>query len=244
MSEMGAEDQMIKAIFFDLYGTLINIRTDEQDPWVYAILSRYLQYHLVQVGAEELKEVYFREIEQQFRKSREVYPEVDVYKIFSIIMNKYGNRWYPKSVIVDTVMLFRSLTIRQFGLFPHLFEILTEVEAQYKIAIISDAQWVFAKPEVEMLGLDRFFQHKILSSHYGYKKPDTRLFQEAMKKLRVKPEESLYIGDNLRKDLVGAKKAGMRFIYFGQEIQEYNGFKPDGFFSDYSELKRVISEIA
>jgi putative hydrolase of the HAD superfamily len=241
---MGAEDQMIKAIFFDLYGTLINIRTDEQDPWVYAILSRYLQYHLVQVGAEELKEVYFREIEQQFRKSREVYPEVDVYKIFSIIMNKYGNRWYPKSVIVDTVMLFRSLTIRQFGLFPHLFEILTEVEAQYKIAIISDAQWVFAKPEVEMLGLDRFFQHKILSSHYGYKKPDTRLFQEAMKKLRVKPEESLYIGDNLRKDLVGAKKAGMRFIYFGQEIQEYNGFKPDGFFSDYSELKRVISEIA
>jgi len=232
---------VIKAIFFDLYGTLIDIRTDEQDPWVYAILSRYLQYHLVQVRAEELKEVYFGEIEQQFRKSREVYPEVDVYKIFSIIMNKYGNRWYPKNVIVDSAMLFRSLTIRQFGLFPHLFEILTEVEAQYKIAIISDAQWVFAEPEVEILGLDRFFQHKILSSHYGYKKPDVRLFQTAMKKLRVKPDESLYIGDNLRKDLVGAKKAGMRFIYFGQEIQEYNGFKPDGVFSDYSELERVIS---
>ena len=234
---------MIKAIFFDLYGTLIDIRTDEQDPWVYAILSRYLQYHLVQVGAEELKEVYFGEIEQQFRKSREVYPEVDVYKIFSIIMNKYGNGWYPKSVIVDTVMLFRSLTIRQFGLFPHLFETLIQLEGEYKIAIISDAQWVFAEPEMEMLSLDRFFQHKVLSSHYGYKKPDVRLFQTAMKKLRVKPEESLYIGDNLRKDLVGAKKTGMRFIYFGQEIQEYNGFKPDGVFSDYSELGRVIASL-
>jgi FMN phosphatase YigB (HAD superfamily) len=68
-----------------------------------------------------------------------------------------------------------------------------------------------------------------------------KIIMGAMKKLRVKPDESLYIGDNLRKDLVGAKKAGMRFIYFGQEIQEYNGFKPDGFFSDYSELERVIS---
>ena len=234
---------MIKAIFFDLYGTLIDIRTDEQDPWVYAILSRYLQYHLVQIGAEELKEVYFGEIEQQFRKSREVYPEVDVYKIFSIIMNKFGNRWYPKSVIVDTAILFRSLAMRRFGLFPYLFETLLQLEKQSEIAIISDAQWVFAEPEVEILGLDRFFQLKILSSHYGYKKPDVRLFQTAMKKLRVKPQEALYIGDNLRKDLVGAKRADMRFIYFGQEIQEYNGFKPDGVFSDYSELGKVISEI-
>jgi putative hydrolase of the HAD superfamily len=234
---------VIKAIFFDLYGTLIDIRTDEQDPWVYAILSRYLQYHLVQVGAEELKEVYFGEIEQQFRKSREVYPEVDVYKILSIIMNKYGNRWYPKSVIGDTAMLFRSLAMRRFGLFPYLFETLTQLEKQSEIAIISDAQWVFAEPEIEILGLDRFFQHKILSSHFGFKKPDVRLFQTAMKKLRVKPEESLYIGDNLRKDLIGAKKSGMQFIFFGQEIQEYNGFKPDGVFSDYSELKRVVAEI-
>ena len=234
---------MIKAIFFDLYGTLIDIRTDEQDPWVYATLARYFQYHSVKIGAEELKRAYFEEIERYLRQSKEVYPEVDVYKIFHAIMHRYGNRWYPKNVIVDSAMLFRSLTIRQFGLFPHLFEILTEVEAQYKIAIISDAQWVFAEPEVEILGLDRFFQHKILSSHYGYKKPDVRLFQTAMKKLRLNPEESLYIGDNLRKDLVGAKKAGMRFIYFGQEIQEYNGFKPDGVFSDYSELGRVIAEI-
>lgn len=234
---------MIKAVFFDLYGTLIDIRTDEQDPWVYAILSRYLQYHSVQVGAEELKEVYFGEIEQQFRKSREVYPEVDVYKIFSIIMNEYGNRWYPKSVIVDTAILFRSLAMRRFGLFPYLFETLSHLKKQSEIAIISDAQWVFAEPEVEILGLDRFFQHKILSSYYGYKKPDVRLFQTAMKKLRVKPDESLYIGDNLRKDLVGAKKAGMQFILFGQELKECNALKPDGVFSDYSELEKVISSL-
>ncbi len=234
---------MTKAIFFDLYGTLIDIKTDEQDPWVYAALSRYFQYHSVKIGEEELKEVYFGEIEQQFRKSRETFPEVDVYKVFSKIMHKYGKGWYPKSVILDSAMLFRSLTMRQFSLFPNIIKILLKIQKQYKIAIISDAQWVFAEPEVEILGLERFFQQRILSSHYGYKKPDVRLFQAAMKKFRVTPEESIYIGDNLRKDLVGAKKARMRFILFRQEFQEYNGFKPDWVFSDFSELERVIAEI-
>lgn len=233
---------MIKAIFFDLYGTLIDIRTDEQDPWVYATLSRYFQYHSVKIGAEELKRAYFEEIERYLRQSKEVYPEVDVYKIFHAVMHRYGNRRYPKNIVKDTAMLFRSLTMRQFNLVPHLFETLIQLEGQYKIAIISDAQWVFTEPEMEMLGLDRFFQQRILSSHYGYKKPDMRLFQAAMKKLRVKPRESLYIGDNLRKDLTGCKKAGMRFIYFGQELKEYNALKPDGVFSDYSELERVIAD--
>jgi putative hydrolase of the HAD superfamily len=96
---------------------------------------------------------------------------------------------------------------------------------------------------MEMLGLDRFFNLRILSSRFGFKKPDVRLFTTAMGKFGVMPEESLYIGDNLQKDLLGAKRAGMRFIFFGQEFQQYNDLKPDGGFRDYSELERVISEI-
>jgi putative hydrolase of the HAD superfamily len=243
MSEMGAETQVKKTIFFDLYGTLIDITTDEHDPFIYSVLSRYLSYHSVKIGPEELKGVYFEEIEQHLRQSKELHPEVDVYKIFHTIMHRYGNKRYSQGIVIDTAVLFRSLTIRQFGLFPSLFETLTHIRKKYRIAIISDAQWVFAEPEMEMLGLDRFFTLRILSSRYGYKKPDVRLFQEAMKKFRVKPEESLYIGDNLQKDLVGAKKAGMRFIFFGQEFRECNALKPDGIFSNYAELGGVISEM-
>ena len=39
---------MKKAVVFDLYGTLIDIRTDEDDPWVYQTLSRFLSYHCYQ----------------------------------------------------------------------------------------------------------------------------------------------------------------------------------------------------
>jgi putative hydrolase of the HAD superfamily len=234
---------MISAIFFDLYGTLIDIRTDEHDPWVYSLLSQYLSYHSVKMSPEELKEAYFNEIERHFEHSEEEYPEVNVSEIFQEIMLKNGNTKYAKAVFLDMALLFRSLTMRQFGLFPSVTDTLTHLDASYRMAIISDAQRIFAGPEIEKLGLDRFFKHRIFSSRFGFKKPDVRLFEFAMKKLRVKPEESIYIGDNPQRDLIGAKRAGMRCILFRSEYLEYGDLIPDGCFFDYSVLEDILNAI-
>lgn len=234
---------MKKAVFFDIYSTMIDIRTDEYDPYVYSVLSRYLSYHSVKISPEVLKTFYFEMISQQMKQSAEVYPEVDVYNVFHAVMHKFGNRKYPKKVIEDISMLFRSLTIRHFGVFPGLYDVLAPICERYKTAIVSDAQWVFTEAEISILGLDRFFKTKVLSSRFGFKKPDLRLFEIAMERLKVTPEESVYIGDNPRKDMIGAKRAGMKFILFRPTSLEFGGFKPDGLFYDYSELEKVIGEL-
>lgn len=240
---MGAETQMKKALFFDLYGTLIDIKTDEHDPLIYSVLSQYLSYHAVKIAPDELENAYFEAIKWHFQQSKEEHPEVDVYEIFHDIMREYGDTRISKATVTDTALLFRSLARKHFVLFPSLIETLTRLKEHYRMAIISDAQWVFAEPEIKMLGLDKFFKPKILSSRFGFKKPDVRLFNRAMRRLRVKPEDSVYIGDNPQKDLLGSKRAGMRFILFSLDSKRYNNNQPDGFFKDYSELERVISEI-
>ena len=234
---------MKKGIFFDLYGTLIDILTDEYDPWVYSTLSRYLSYRDIKIAPKELKKTYFEDIQSQLKQSNESYPEVDVYKIFSNMMHRYGNKTYSKSAIVDTAVLFRSLTMRRFEVFQGVYEVLTSLAEKYELALISDAQWVFTEPEMAMLGLTQFFKFRILSSRFGFKKPDVRLFDMAMKKLMIKPEESVYIGDNPPKDLMGAKKAGMKFILFRSEYKSNNDFQPDGQFNDYSELLKIVEEM-
>src|SRR4030042_5014153 len=235
--------EMISAIFFYLYGTLIDIRTDEHDPWVYSFLSQYLSYHSVKVSPEELKEAYFNEIRRHFEQSEEEYPEVNVSEIFHEIMLKNGNTKYAKAVFRDTALLFRSLTMRHFCLFPSVTDTLTRLAEGYQMAIISDAQWIFAGPEIEMLGLDRFFKHRIFSSRLGFKKPDVRLFELAMKKLGVKPEESIYICDNPQRALVGAKRAGMKCILFRSECLEYSDLIAEGCFFDYSVLENILNAI-
>jgi len=234
---------MKKGIFFDLYGTLIDILTDENDPWVYATLSRYLLYRGIKIVPKELKRTYFEDIQFQLKQSDEAYPEVDVYKIFSNMMHRYGNKTYSKSAIVDTAVLFRSLTMRRFEVFQGVYEVLASLVEKYELALISDAQWVFTEPEMAMLGLTPFFKFRFLSSRFGFKKPDVRLFDIAMKKLMIKPEESVYIGDNPPKDLMGAKKAGMKFILFRSEYKPNNDFQPDRHFNDYSELLKIIEEM-
>ena len=234
---------MKKAIFFDLYGTLIDILTDEYDPWVYSTLSRYLSYRDIKISPKELKKTYFEDIQSQLKQSNEACPEVDVYKIFSNMIHRYGNKTYPKSAIVNTAVLFRSLTMRRFEVFQGVYEVLSSLLEKYELALISDAQWVFTEPEMAMLGLTKSFKFRILSSRFGFKKPDVRLFDMAMKKLAIKPEESVYIGDNPQKDLVGAKKAGMTFILFRSEYKPDNDFQPDKHFNDYSELLKILEEM-
>ena len=234
---------MKKGIFFDLYGTLIDILTDENDPWVYSTLSRYLSYRDVKIPPKELKKTYFEDIQSQLKQSNETRPEVDVYKIFSNMMHRYGNKTYSKSAIVDTAVLFRSLTMRRFEVFQGVYEVLESLLEKYKLSLISDAQWVFTEPEMAMLGLTPYFKFRILSSRFGFKKPDVRLFDMAMKKLMINPEESVYIGDNPPKDLIGAKKAGVKFILFRSAYKPNNDFQPDRQFNDYSELLKIVEEI-
>jgi putative hydrolase of the HAD superfamily len=234
---------MKKGIFFDLYGTLIDILTDEYDPWAYSTLSRYLSYRDIKITPKELKKTYFEDIQSQLKQSNESYPEVDVYKIFSNMMHRYGNKKYSKSAIGNTAVLFRSLTMRRFEVFQGVYEVLMSLAEKYELALISDAQWVFTEPEMAMLGLTQFFKVRILSSRFGFKKPDVRLFDIAMKKLMIKSEESVYIGDNPPKDLIGAKKAGMKFILFRSEYKPNNDFQPDRQFNDYSELLKIVEEM-
>ncbi|MBZ0155250.1 MAG: HAD family hydrolase [Alphaproteobacteria bacterium] len=234
---------MKKALFFDLYGTLIDVKTDESDPRVYETLARYLAYHSVALSGEELKKAYGEGVEEKLRGSGEAFPDIDVYELFSSILHRFGTTAYPECVVRDTARLFRSLTVRHFGLFEGVHEVLTRLAEKYAVALVSDAQWTFTEPEIAMLGLDRHFSLTVLSSRFGFRKPDTRLFAFAMERLGVSPGGSVYIGDNPARDLVGAKRAGMACVLFRSDCTSFNGFVPDGRFRYYNELEEVLRRI-
>jgi putative hydrolase of the HAD superfamily len=242
------------AIFFDLYGTLIDIRTDEDDPRVYAALSQYLAYLNVWIPSEELQQQYRSRVRAFLDRSAERYPEADVYQVFRGLIEAYsrdgrgpgaGRLPDGRPADLDNLALaisvcFRSLTRRSFAVFPQAVQSLERLQTTYRLGLISNAQWVFTDPELEMAGLTRFFPVRILSSRMGVMKPDARIFTEAMRALGATPQQSIYIGDNPERDLLGARNAGMRCILFGAEGSEYYGLRPDAYFSSYADLVAVI----
>lgn len=62
------------------------------------------------------------------------------------------------------------------------------------------------------LGLQPYLDYYVTSLEVGYDKPQPEIFQAALQKARVKPEESIYVGDQYELDIVGARGVGMKAV--------------------------------
>lgn len=233
-----------RAVFFDLYGTLIDIRTDEDDPGVYDTLSQFLAYRRVGIPPADLAREYRDRVRAHLARSGERFPEVDVSAVFREIVEEHRR---PQSDggpdPADAARLFRALSRRRFAPFPGVHEVLARLRSKHRLGLISDAQWVFTEPELEMAQLDGFFSVVVLSSWIGVKKPDARPFAVAMRALGATPEGSVYIGDNPSRDLVGARNAGMRCVIFRGRDLVYPMGAPDACFDNYVELEPILDRL-
>ncbi|MBE0481618.1 MAG: HAD family hydrolase [Dehalococcoidia bacterium] len=201
----------VGAVIFDCYGTLIDVRTDESKPEIYRFLSAYLQYYGISIDEESLKSGLQRERERFLKNRDELCPDVDLEVVFGNILRKEGR--FDRFLTESCCRLFRLLSRERLQLFPDVVHVLREMKAHgYPLAMVSDAQKVFTPEECRMLGLHRFFEHVVLSTQYGFRKPDPRLHLIACSLLRVEPGYAVYIGDDAQRDVRGAKEAGLATI--------------------------------
>jgi len=198
----------LKVILFDIYGTLVDIKTNEHRDDIFDDLSRFLEYRRVFVSGQALKELYFDQINQQLAASRERYPEIDVLHAFSHVLRECGGT-NDRHLTVIVSQLYRSLSRERLRLYEDTFWTLNEFRKRYRLGIISDAQSLFCKPELRALRLENFFESIVISSNYGFRKPDPRLFHIALSIMDVEASEAAYIGNNYHTDLLGARAASL-----------------------------------
>ena len=175
---------------------------------IFDSLSCFLEYRRVCISGKEIKELYLAQINQQFARSREKFPEVDVARAFGRVLREHGGTT-DRYLNMIVTQLYRSLCRQHFRLYPDTFWTLNEFRKRYRLGIISDAQRLFCKPELRTLRIEDFFDAMVISSDYGFRKPDPRLFLIALAALNVQPDEAAYIGNRYDTDLVGAREAGI-----------------------------------
>ena len=79
---------IIKAILFDINGTLIDINTDETNEEIFRTISHILTYQGIFMHRREVRDEYYQIMDVQRKTSQENYPEFNVVELFREFLNR------------------------------------------------------------------------------------------------------------------------------------------------------------
>ena len=235
---------MYKNYVFDVYGTLVDIHTNEYEMATWQKLADTLRFYGVNYSAQELEETYFASCDLQIQqgKANFQYPEVDVVEIFCQIFANKGKK-AGKSLATHLAQEFRAFSTQYIRLYDGVAETLTKLKkAGKKLYVLSNAQSCFTKTELGRLGLRKYFSGIIYSSDYKCAKPDAKLFETLVKKYNLDKKETIYIGNDGFTDVVGARNAKIDCLWIktnltGNEVPTVPPkYTVDGDFREISKL--------
>ena len=110
------------------------------------------------------------------------------------------------------------------------------------MAVVSDAPRLPVWLRICGLGLQHYFDAVVTFDDSGVKKPDPKPFLTALDRLKLKPDEAVMIGDWAERDMVGAKKVGLKTVFarYG-DLQNAQNVEADYEIDDIQELLGIVS---
>ena len=212
---------MPDTVFFDLYGTLVDIWTDESKPSLWRRTAEFFSLCGAPCTARELQARYLALCAEETDALAAARPElgaegveIELRKVFRRLFEEKGLNVSDER-ISDTAMLFRTLSFRRAPrLMPGARDVLSELRRRgTRICLLSNAQSCFTMPELSRLGLDGAFDGIFLSSDFGCRKPSSAFFRAALSRAGVSPAQALMVGNDPSTDIRGAESVGMESRY-------------------------------
>ncbi len=206
-----------KALLFDLGNTLIYF--DGAWPEVFAQAQQELLGQLSEAGVsldapEFLKRFegklndYYRERESEFIEHTTAY-------VLRTVLAEFGHTQVPEEAL--RASLKKMYAVSQAHWIPEedCHAALDALKAKgYKMGILSNAgDDADVQTLVDKANLRSYFDFALSSAACGIRKPNPRIFQIALERLGVAPDEAAMIGDTLGADILGARNAGIFSIW-------------------------------
>ncbi len=190
---------MIKAIIFDLFGTLVDADN----------LFKPISYELsveTNIDFDEIESVIYKFYDKTFdgHHEKEFKPERYYYKIlFNKLKALYG--------LTESSDFYVDLMYETFARLKKYEDakiIENLKEKGYKIGIVTNADTYFVKKVLKNNNIQ--YDDLIISEDIELYKPDPKIFEKSLENLAVNKNEAIFIGDNIEADYYGAKEYGIK----------------------------------
>lgn len=217
-------------LVFDLYGTLVDIHTEEDDAaWEKTAL--YMGYHGCRFSGNSLREAFGTEMKKREAKAGqgyEMYPEIPFDSVLADLFRTNGITEHADALGLNAAQVFRVTSTEYIRLYDGVLTALDVFRKQgFRLWLLSNAQRAFTAYELRQLGLCPQFDGIYLSSDYQCRKPDIRFFRILLDERQLTPSSCLMIGNDRETDIAGAQSAGMATLYMHTNLTPAHQAKAD-----------------
>jgi HAD superfamily hydrolase (TIGR01549 family) len=238
-----------KAIFFDLDNTLVDhsraVHTGLEatvrnfpDPF------RNIPFEEILTVFEEINDALWKE----YSRGGLTPDELRRQRIESLLAwcegRRGANGMLDATLIADISAYYVQQYVNSTAPFAGVEALLSVLADTHILGIISNGFGTSQQNKLAACNLEQFFQHRVYSEDIGVHKPDPLIFQVALKKAGVAPDEALYVGDNYFHDIYGAAYAGLMTIWYNTSGRvaetEHPRIEPDGIARSIPELAELL----
>jgi putative hydrolase of the HAD superfamily len=204
---------MIKAVFFDLYQTLVRYQPTQAELEAKALESLGIKTDAVALDFPILaaNEFVYREFARTPLSKRSKEDIAALYTEYQrIVLKEAGIKVEPKDILKLLGMMQQARM--DLMLYDDILPVLTDLKKRGLVTGLISNVDKNIDDTLQQLGIASRLDVIVTSLDAGAAKPQPEIFRYAMKKANVTPGVSLYIGDQYQVDMVGAKAAGMKGI--------------------------------
>jgi 2-haloalkanoic acid dehalogenase type II len=186
---------MIKAIIFDFWGTLVSTgiySPVKQVRWILGLRMPFSEYIIKFEEAFMLKK--FNSLAEAFE---------NVCNAFDVEPNKE---------VIDKLIGIWNKNRLLAQPFEESVNVLEELKKNYRLTLVSNTNCFSIEPVMEKFNLRDYFDAVVLSYEVGMLKTNPKMFELVLKKLRLKKEDVVMVGDSIASDIKGAEAAGIKAV--------------------------------
>lgn len=209
---------MTTDLIFDFFGTLVRYQDGIFPGERYGRTHQFLLDHGLDLDYDRMVSRFgsaCRELEEQARLTLAEWHMYDAGRLFfrELLGSEPDN-----DLLARFIAVFIEEWNRGTEYFPEIEPFLARLAGRYRLSVISNSQYPPLVPcNLEAMGVSLYFAQVVTSAELGFRRPDQRIFQEALSRLGIKPVQALYIGDSFESDYKGATDAGIPCVLVDPE---------------------------
>lgn len=210
----------VKAIAFDLIGTIVHVKPNREA--MLKSLLEALKAAGVKLDTDAFYDAY-RRVNQRYMKLR-----VNSLREFSnpfIVAETLGELGHPikpeDSTIVEAVKEYFKPYLESVYTTPGTRKVLTGLKRKYRLGIVTNFTFPWTVDEcLKKTRLKGVFNPVVTSADVGWRKPHPLIFKAFVQAVGVAEEDIVFVGDDLKRDIYGAFKVGMKTILLSSGLTE------------------------